>query len=443
MTLRKHTGWIRRLLIGAAVAIGCAAQVPVQLAPTPRLQFFTTNGTPCAGCSLYTYAAGSSTPQATYVDSSGTTPNSNPIILDSMGSASVWLADLSYKLVLVDTNAVQIFSVDNIKPNDNTYLRLDFANGPVTGNGEFSGAVSFTGGGSFMGTFTGAPAINGNWSFSGSPTFTGAPTFGKLTSLTTNPALSGFMRLAALDQICFRNTANTADDCLKQGSSDQWVFPTALQSPTANPAQSGKIQLASGDAINWRNAANSGDIGLSKDSSDNLLYNGNIVAQASGGGSPLRYSAVTPVTVSNATSATLQSVTTGSGVLNTAGRTFHIVAAFAIPNTSGGSLSADLTVSVGGVALVSGIAVGVTNLSTCSQTIYIDGVVSSPGSGGSVNYTWEMVGNCGSILGTNSGNGGPATINTLGTVSFAATATLSAASPNFSITQPIMNVTIQ
>src|SRR6185312_15071575 len=112
------------------------------------------------------------------------------------------------------------------------------------------------------------------------------------------------------------------------GLLDQFTLP-AIASAATFPAVTGFINMASGDTACWRNAANSADMCLSKDASDNLLYGGNIVAQASGGGSPLRYSAVTPVTVSNATSATLQSVTTGSGVLNTTGRTFRIVAAFA------------------------------------------------------------------------------------------------------------------
>jgi hypothetical protein len=361
-----------------------------------------------------------------------------------MGSASVWLSASSYKLVLTTAGGSQLFSVDNITSSNETFLRLDFSNGPVTGNGTFSGAINFSGGGSFAGTFSGTPAISGNWAFSANPTFTGSPTFSKITSLTTNPAGSGFLRLAALDQICWRNNGNTADNCLRQGTSDQLIFPTVLQSPSANPAQSGQIQLASGDAINWRNAANSADIGLSKDSSDNLLYNGNILAQSNGGGSPLRYSAVTPVTVSDSTTATLQSVTTGSAVLNTTGRTFRAVAAFAIINNTGSTANANLTISVGGVALVSGVVVGVTNLSTCSETIYLDGVVSIPGSGGSVNFTWELAGNCGTgILGTNSGNGGAATISTVGAVTFATTATMSVASASFSVTQPLLNVIVQ
>lgn len=67
------------------------------------------------GGKLYTYQAGTSTPQATYTDSTGSTPNANPVVLDANGEASVW-ADptLSYKFILQDSNGVQQWTVDNV-----------------------------------------------------------------------------------------------------------------------------------------------------------------------------------------------------------------------------------------------------------------------------------------------------------------------------------------
>ena len=84
------------------------------IAPVPKLQFFDANGNPLSGGKLYTYAAGTTTPQATYTDSSGNTPNTNPVILDSRGEASVWLSDLPYKLKLTTSADVEIWTVDNI-----------------------------------------------------------------------------------------------------------------------------------------------------------------------------------------------------------------------------------------------------------------------------------------------------------------------------------------
>ena len=61
------------------------------LAPIAKLSFTTTNGDPLVGGKLFTYAAGTTTKKATYTDSTGGTPNENPIILDARGEASVWL----------------------------------------------------------------------------------------------------------------------------------------------------------------------------------------------------------------------------------------------------------------------------------------------------------------------------------------------------------------
>jgi hypothetical protein len=45
------------------------------LSSVPKLQFFDANGNPLVGGKLFTYAAGTTTPLATYTDSTGLTPN--------------------------------------------------------------------------------------------------------------------------------------------------------------------------------------------------------------------------------------------------------------------------------------------------------------------------------------------------------------------------------
>ena len=84
------------------------------LSPVPKLQFFTAAGVPLVGGKLFSYAAGTSSPLATYADSTGATANTNPVILDSRGEANVWLASNSYKFKLTDSNNVDIWTVDNI-----------------------------------------------------------------------------------------------------------------------------------------------------------------------------------------------------------------------------------------------------------------------------------------------------------------------------------------
>lgn len=84
--------------------------------PTPKAQFLMLDGTPLVGGKVYTYAAGTTTPQTTYTDSTATTPNENPIILDARGEANIWLGAASYKFRLTDENDVDIWTVDNVAP---------------------------------------------------------------------------------------------------------------------------------------------------------------------------------------------------------------------------------------------------------------------------------------------------------------------------------------
>ncbi len=86
-----------------------------QLAPTPVFKAFDNNGLPLANGMLYSYIAGTTTPQATYTDSTGSTPNANPVVLNARGEANVWLNPTQgYKLVLTDSLGNQIWSVDGI-----------------------------------------------------------------------------------------------------------------------------------------------------------------------------------------------------------------------------------------------------------------------------------------------------------------------------------------
>lgn len=85
------------------------------LSPVPKLQFIDANGVPVAGGKLYSYAAGTTTPLATYTDSSGTTPNPNPVILDSAGMANVWLSGAPYKMKLTTATDVELWTVDDIE----------------------------------------------------------------------------------------------------------------------------------------------------------------------------------------------------------------------------------------------------------------------------------------------------------------------------------------
>ena len=85
------------------------------LSPPPRFQAIDDNGDPIAGGLLYTYAAGTSTPIATYTTQAGTIANQNPIVLDTSGRAAIYLVQgTGYKFVLKDSLGSTIYTQDNI-----------------------------------------------------------------------------------------------------------------------------------------------------------------------------------------------------------------------------------------------------------------------------------------------------------------------------------------
>jgi hypothetical protein len=95
-------------------------------------QFFTNSGVPLTGGKLYTYAAGTTTPQATYTSSSGVTAHTNPIILDSAGrvpGGEIWLTSVSYKFILNTSTDVLIATYDNIRGFGSTSVTNYTGNG--------------------------------------------------------------------------------------------------------------------------------------------------------------------------------------------------------------------------------------------------------------------------------------------------------------------------
>jgi hypothetical protein len=81
-------------------------------------QFLDNAGNVLTGGKIFTYAGGTTTPQATYTSSNGATPHPNPIILDAAGrvpGGEIWLTDgLVYKFILRDANDVLIATYDGI-----------------------------------------------------------------------------------------------------------------------------------------------------------------------------------------------------------------------------------------------------------------------------------------------------------------------------------------
>ena len=103
----------------------------VTLLPEGKQSFTNSAGAPLIGGKLYTYDAGTSTPRATYQDAAGTVPNTNPIILDSRGEATIFWSG-AYKVVLKDSADVIIWTVDNVS-GDTLLTDLANASDPAKG----------------------------------------------------------------------------------------------------------------------------------------------------------------------------------------------------------------------------------------------------------------------------------------------------------------------
>lgn len=121
------------------------------ISPTPKLQFLDANGNPLVNGLLYTYASGTTTPLATYTTQAQTTANTNPIVLDARGEASVFLlAGYSYRFVLQNSSGVTQYTTDPF----NALGDMGFQNGSaVTITGGTISGVTISG--PITGTVTG------------------------------------------------------------------------------------------------------------------------------------------------------------------------------------------------------------------------------------------------------------------------------------------------
>lgn len=76
------------------------------------------------GGKLYFFAAGTTTPQATYTDATGLVANAHPVVLDSAGRTEVWLTKgVSYKIRVETSAGVTLETVDGFSIIDETTLQ--------------------------------------------------------------------------------------------------------------------------------------------------------------------------------------------------------------------------------------------------------------------------------------------------------------------------------
>lgn len=99
-------------------------------------QFFDNNGVILSGGKIYTYSAGTTTPQATYTSALGVTPHANPIILDSAGrvpAGEIWLTDgLVYKFVIETSTAILLGTYDNITGVNSNFVNYTIQEEVIT-----------------------------------------------------------------------------------------------------------------------------------------------------------------------------------------------------------------------------------------------------------------------------------------------------------------------
>lgn len=159
------------------------------LTPSPYMQFFDTDGTFLAGGKLYTYAAGTTTPQATYTTQAGTTENTNPVTLDTTGSAAVWLGTSLYYFELKDSAGNLIWTADNIGtslptlPTRTIYTSGSGTYSTPTGARQLRIRIKGGGGGSAGGADSANNATDGGTG--------GTTSFNSITAIGGSPSLKG------------------------------------------------------------------------------------------------------------------------------------------------------------------------------------------------------------------------------------------------------------
>jgi len=148
-------------------------------------QFLDNSGNPLTGGLLYTYAAGTTTPQTTYTTINGTTAHANPIVLDAAGrlESEVWLTgEVAYKMILRDSAGGLLGTYDDIYGiNDVSATGVPWA--------EVTGTPTTLAGYGITNAITAATAA-ATYAPIASPTFTGTVT---IPDSAAAPFTAGFL----------------------------------------------------------------------------------------------------------------------------------------------------------------------------------------------------------------------------------------------------------
>lgn len=119
------------------------------LAPIVNTQQFDANGNPLVSGQIFTYLAGTTTPVPTYTDNTGLTQQTNPIILNTLGTPAspIWLlGQQTYKFVIKDNLSNILRTIDNVSGiNDTVAIQAEWVESGFTPT--YISATSFSVGG--------------------------------------------------------------------------------------------------------------------------------------------------------------------------------------------------------------------------------------------------------------------------------------------------------
>lgn len=91
------------------------------LLPEGKQSFVNNAGLPLVGGKVYTYDAGTNNPRTTWADAGEAAPNTNPVVLDARGEATIFWRG-NYKIILRDASDNLIWTVDNVSGISGTDL---------------------------------------------------------------------------------------------------------------------------------------------------------------------------------------------------------------------------------------------------------------------------------------------------------------------------------
>lgn len=92
--------------------------------PNGRTSFDDASGRPLVGGSVYYYEVGTETPKDTFQNQAASIPNTNPVVLDARGEATIW-GNGSYRQVVKDKNGVLVWDQVIAEQTESTQGEID------------------------------------------------------------------------------------------------------------------------------------------------------------------------------------------------------------------------------------------------------------------------------------------------------------------------------